>query len=416
MENKFKNIINNFINRIRKIGLKKLILYLIISVIVIAIFVIIGNLIEKKIFENNVKNKTYSSSQDFKTPREYIVYSGNEYIKEEKSNEKDIDLDIYLKFKLKTCENGKSNETLYNDVVNVIAQILNYSSFRLIDENQQLEIIVQCDSVKKIIKNTYYNGDENYFEKIKSMETIKEYKERKNREFEIQSKILNNLIQQEWKTSKIDLGEKIKEENNYSIYNNYMIKNAGKKIFNIVFFENYESNIVNNLKVNSKKDYIVQVLGNPDFEFADIIGYRGNEFYIFFINNRVSIYRVENEQEGYDEFLKILEQFREYKNSKKLASDITDLWSDYNEYEVNLNQIDIEYALRGIKIQFNVDSYNGIIIYNNYKGEIEEGINLKDIKENSEYKIPKYIFIKANEDLVFNTEIERAFKFKEITS
>ena len=48
MENKFKNIINNFINRIRKIGLKKLILYLIISVIVIAIFVIIGNLIEKE--------------------------------------------------------------------------------------------------------------------------------------------------------------------------------------------------------------------------------------------------------------------------------------------------------------------------------------------------------------------------------
>ena len=78
--------------------------------------------------------------------------------------------------------------------------------------------------------------------------------------------------------------------------------------------------------------------------------------------------------------MKILEQFREYKNSKKLASDITDLWSDYNEYEVNLNQIDIEYALRGIKIQFNVDSYNGIIIYNNYKGEIEEGINLKRYK------------------------------------
>lgn len=416
MENKFKNIINNFINRIRKIGLKKLILYLIISVIVIAIFVIIGNLIEKKIFENNVKNKTYSSSQDFKTPREYIVYSGNEYIKEEKSNEKDIDLDIYLKFKLKTYENGKSNETLYNDVVNVIAQILNYSSFRLIDENQQLEIIVQCDSVNKTIKSTYYNGDENYFAKIKSMETIKEYNERESQKFDIQSKILNDLIQQEWKASKVDLGKKLEEKNDYLIYNNYMIKNAGKKIFNIVFFENYESNIINNLKVNSKKDYIKQTLGNPDFEFADIIGYRGNEFYIFFINNRVSIYRVENEQEGYDEFLKILEQFREYKNSKKLASDITDLWSDYNEYEVNLNQIDIEYALRGIKIQFNVDSDNGIIIYNNYKGEIEEGINLKDIKENSEYKIPKYIFIKANEDLVFNTEIERAFKFKEITS
>lgn len=416
MEDILKKKINTFINKIKKIGIKKLIIYLIIILIIIIIFSIAKDFIAKKIFEKNVNNKTYLTSQDFKTPREYIVYSGNEYIKEEKSKEKDIDTDIYLKFKLKTYENETVNEALYNDVINVVAQILNYSSFRLIDKNQELIIVVKCDSTNKIIKNVYFNGDENYFSKIKSMKTMQEYKEGKSQEFIIQSTILNTLIEQEWKTSKIDFGKNIEEKNDYLIYKDYMVKRAGKKFFNIVFFESYEGNIINNLKVNSEKSYIKQILGDPDFEFDDIIGYKGNEIYIFFINNRISIYRVENDKEGYNEVLDIFEQFRIHKNSKKLASDLTDIWSDYNEYEVNSEQITIEYALRGIEIQFNYGTENGIIIYNNYMGEIEKGVNFNSIKEKSEYDIPKYTFIKADEDLVFNTEIKRAFKFREINS
>lgn len=416
MENTLKNIINNFINKIKKIGLKKIILYLIGTVFILIMLTIFGRYIEKNFYEKNVNKKDYLSSQDFKTAREYIVYSGNEYIKEEKSKEENIDIDIYLTFRVKTYDNGISNEILYNDVINIVAQTLQYCNFRLIDKKQELTIVVQCDYTTKAIKKVYYNGDENYFAKIKSKKTLENYEEEESREFEIQSTVLNNLIQQEWRTSKVNLGTKIEEKDDYLIYKNYMVKNAGRKVFNIVFFESYESNIINGLKVNSEKSYIKQILGSPDFEFADIIGYKGDKFYIFFINNRVSIYRVENDKEGYDTLLDIFEQFREHKNSKKLASDLTDLWSDYNEYEVNSENITIEYAIRGIEIQFNTGSDNGITIYNNYIGEIEKGVKFKDIKGKSDYRIPKFTFIKANEDMVFNTEIKRAFKFKEIIS
>ena len=91
--------IDVFLNKIKKMK-KKHIIIGIICVIVIISIMLIANFIKEKKYTEEVKNKEYSSSNDFKTAKEYIIHSGNEYIKEEESTEENIQTDIYLKFKV----------------------------------------------------------------------------------------------------------------------------------------------------------------------------------------------------------------------------------------------------------------------------------------------------------------------------
>ena len=142
---------------------------------------------------------------------------------------------------------------------------------------------------------------------------------------------------------------------------------------------------------------------------------KGKEIYAFFTDTSASIYRIEKSEDGYDDFLKLIEKFREDRNVKELTKNLTDIWSDYNVYEYDSNYVDIQYALRGVAIQFNVTSEHGLIVYKNYIGEINEGVNLQTFKD-SQATVPAYTYIKADEDLVFNTEIQRCFAFEEIVS
>ncbi len=416
MENEFKKIIKFIKNLINKIGLKKIIYYSIGFFIILIVLIFLGKAIEKKSFEKDINDNQYITSDDFKSVREYVVYAGHTYVKEEYSKEKDIFEDIYVQFKEKTHESNTINDVMYNDAVEIIAKILNYNNFRIIDKKQELVISVVCNKENKTINNVYYNGEENYFENLKAKNELQNYDQIKNTDFEIQSSLLKNIIEQNWKTGKVKFDKKINVKNKYDIYDKYMVKTCGNKVYNIVFNEKYDENIINGLNVKTSKEDIEKELGNPYYEYDDIVGYKGNEVYVFFINNTVSIYRVEKYTEEFEEFLNIIENFREDKNSGKLASSITDLWNDYNEFSVENGKINIEYALRGVQIQFNIGRENGIILYNNYIGDLEKGVNYLDIKDNKDYTMPKYTFVKVNEDLVFNSEIQRAFMFSEINS
>ena len=141
-----------------------------------------------------MKNKEYSSSNDFKTAKEYIIHSGNEYIKEEESTEENIQTDIYLKFKVYPFEGDESNEDFYNSLIRVVARTLNYDNYRLIDKDKNLIITVIGDKENKTVKNIYFNGVENYFSIENSKKSIKEYKDIEEKEYEVNSNILNTCI------------------------------------------------------------------------------------------------------------------------------------------------------------------------------------------------------------------------------
>ena len=132
----------------------------------------------------------------------------------------------------------------------------------------------------------------------------------------------------------------------------------------------------------------------------------------------IIVYNIVNKEDkniGLNETSQNLVEISEV-NEDAVTDECLDEWNDYNEFSVENGKINIEYALRGVQIQFNIGRENGIILYNNYIGDLEKGVNYLDIKDNKDYTMPKYTFVKVNEDLVFNSEIQRAFMFSEINS
>lgn len=392
--------------------IKKIIIIIFILILIIILINIIKYFQEQK-YINKVLNTEYTEYEDFKTAKEYIIYSGNTYIKEVESSENDFYKDIYMKFKYDLYTNGNSNQYFYERTIKIIANTLNYNNFRLIDDEKKLVITVFCedDSVKSI----YYNGDKNYFEKTNSIETMQNVKEIQVTDLNIQSKIINDAISNNWYFAKMNFGHRTETKEEYEIYSNegIRVKNINKKIFNIVFLENYKSKIVNDLTVTSSKEEIIETLGKPTFEDYGIIGYKGKNIYIFFGNDYVSVYRIEEDTDGYDKFLEIQKEFRKEKNVKSLISKLVDLWDDFDKYEVKSNYVNIIYSLRGIKVQINVTNENGFIFYNNYIGKMDDNLDIFNFKELNR-DLPEYTYVYATRDLVEECEVERATIFEDI--
>ena len=108
------------LNKIRKLKKKHIIMAVAVFILLIILIVFIGH-IQEKVYKEKVKNNEYESANDFKTAKEYIIYSGNEYIREEKSKEENIEIDIYVKFTVNLYEEEKSNEEFFTDLVNIVA-------------------------------------------------------------------------------------------------------------------------------------------------------------------------------------------------------------------------------------------------------------------------------------------------------
>ncbi len=407
--------IKSIFNKIQSLKKKHIIIGIAI-IISIIIFIVAVQIIQEKNYIKEVKNKEYYSANDFKTAKEYIIYSGNEYIKEEDSKVDNISKDIYLRFKVDLFEDEESNEEFYTDLINIVAHTLYYDNFRLIDKDKNLIITVFCDKENNTVRNIYYNGVENYFSIQNSKKMLQNYSSEEQKEYEVNSRILNDIVNNKWEISKVKLKNRKEVKNDYLIYDDFMVRNISKKIYNIVFLNNYDEPIINGIKVGTSQEEIINKLGQPNYDSLGIIGYKDKNIYVFFGTNTVSVYRVENDESIYDGFIDLVEEFRQTKSSKKFISNLTEIWDDFNEYEVEDNYIEIEYALKGVKIQFNVTNEHGIILYDNYKGEVEKGTNIYDIKGKEDYELPLYTYIHSDESLILNSEINRAFEFEEIDS
>lgn len=373
---------------------KKILIILIVLLVVLVSILLLRSLLEKK----QEENKTYSTIEDFKTPKDVVNYLGGEFIKQEESKAEGFEADIYIKFKVDLYTDKTSNEEYYNKMMDMISYSLNYNSFRLIDDSREMLIAVICDSKNGRIKRKYINGDSNYFGNAESQKNLQQMRETKTTALEIQSKELIELLNNNWKASSVKFGEKTGTFNKYDIYEQegIQVRNVYKKVFNIVFKENYKNPVINGITTNMTEEQIKQILGEPTIKSEDmqIFGYKGNDIYVFFSQNRISIYRVEY----YDtlEFEEIVKKYIEDKDVKKFVSSITDIWPDYDEYEYGSEYINLEYSLKGIKIQFNVTKNHGVIIYNNCDKAIFREIDDKELKNNVFYKNKNAIL--ANEE------------------
>ncbi|MBR6033571.1 MAG: hypothetical protein IKP28_02360 [Clostridia bacterium] len=369
----------------------------ILVIIIITLFIIINQLPKN----NEVE---YEMPSQITSIEDLLKYYNCTNIMITESKENGFEYDIYLKFGEDTWkENGNSNEAYYTSIIVNVANLLNYNSYRMIDSERKLLITIIANNAERKIQKTYINGQIDYFSRELTKKIADTYKEVKEIDMKIQAKEINALINNNWEP--IQLGTIESRFEDYDIYfdEGIEVKTIDGKVYNIIFTEKYKETILNGLRVNDTKEKITNALGKPSFSDPSVIGYKGKDIYVFFSENEISVYRVQTFEDMKD-FLNLWNTFLNEKDVKSFVNKVTDIWPGYSEFLYDSNFVYLKYTLKGIVIQFNVTTENGIVLYNNFQGTIGNELTLKDINPEN---IPKNIYLHTDEDLVETEEINR---------
>ena len=386
-----------------KLNLKRIVFILICVLISIIISLVIYYALSA------MGKRNVTSLESFTSVKDAVKYMNCEYYSMKKDVSNSFRTNIYLKFKVKPIENNISYENYYNNLILAVANVLKYTNFVLNDNENSVIISVTCDKDAKIIKEVKVNGESNYFQNEMSKLNLQNFTSVNNINVNVQSSILISLINNKFKYDENLLGIKESTIDNYDIFFNEGIraKNIDNKVFNIVFTNKYKDSVINNITVGKSFEDIEKILGQPTFTDDYFIGYKTDKFYIFFLENQISVYR--NESYDTTEFAKAVSKFLTEKNSNNLASSLIKVWPDFDEIKMEGNTINLKYTLKGVNIQFNYMLRHGVHIYNNFKGKITDNLTIDNLIQNPQ-NLPEYVYIES-EDLVYKNEYQRAHSF-----
>lgn len=376
---------------------------IVLLIVFIVLLLIIGS---RKI--NMQNTPIYSTIEEMPDVETLINQMYGKYIKMEDSKDEKYYKDIYVELKYGLYEGEESQKDFYNSLIIAVAQKMNYDNVRVIDEEKQIELKIVCDKENGQLIGSYINGDTNFFGHYESQKALANYKKMKTTELNIESVEINTLIQNGWDKNKLSIGEPENQVDEYIEYATFGINiyEIDEKVFNLIFDDRYEGTVVNGIKVGDSFNTIMSKLGAPTFGSADdfYIGYKGEDLYVFFNQNQISIYPVEKEVKSISE---LIEKYEEDSSIKKLVSGATDIWENYEEYYYNEYVVNLSYPIAGIKFQFGVMENHGIIIYNNFIGKIIENYTQEELSK-IEIEIPSYVYF-VEGDSVDEYERERNY-------
>lgn len=385
--------------------------YLVLIVFVVIIFIILGVMISKSFWalmpESGKARVERISSIKYESLKELFEYYECEYKTTVFANKKGYEQQINASLRLPPSEGNIVNEEFYMALLNDVALYIDYKNFIINDEERNLKIEVICENAQ--IKTITINGIENYFEQKKEELAQRKYIEIQETNIKANSIHISNAISNNWKSDQV-FGTRESLYNGYDIYleEGIEVRKIQGKIYNIVFTENYNEPVVNDIRTTDTLQNIRLKLGEPSFEDKGngVIGYKGENYYVFFGNNEISIYRNDN----YD-VSKLMSLLTEYRSDSvdllEFMDKLTDLWPDYNEYTYNASSVYISYALKGFEIKINYNNERGFIFYNNF--DISES-ELENYLDSDDYKA--YL----QTDLVLKAEVDRRVENRDMES
>ncbi|MBR3325125.1 MAG: hypothetical protein IKG14_03675 [Clostridia bacterium] len=378
----------------KKHNIRKII---IIAIVLILLFFIIGYFLYKKQPTEGLKEIIESLD---------CIYYG-EYT----SSEEGIDTDIVIGLKTMPIDDKNliSNQYYYETLIKAVSTKMQGKVFRLIDEKNNIFINIK-ENEKKV--SYTINGSNNYFET--EIAKLSKRKEEKQIKLNIKSEVLNTLIKNDWgrAQSREILGTADKHENDYDYYNEkgYYLRTINTKIFNFVFTKKYQDEVFEGIKTGLSNREIKKILGAPEFENEDaemLIGYKTNNFYVFFCQGEISIYKYEKEKEEDNKaFSDLVTELNEKKNYDEFLKNLTELYPDYLKYTRDETGTELLYPQRGFKVEIN-NYKKGITFFNNYKGKITNSISSENIQ--SIDKLPRNLFFSTYNSF-FDYELNRIEK------
>ena len=376
---------------------------LIVILILILVIIAVRALVLYNEKQSQFEEKRYDTPADFYTVEEVARYMDCEYIREEKPKNESYDLDIYLKFKYDLYTDGASNKDYFYRAIVLFAQVTGYQNIRLIDEERDILIAIYGDPEEEKISRLYINGKENYFGETDTLQELDKYTSAATVRIDVKSPLLQDIIKNDWDTTKVNLGSQESSLDEYEIYfdEGYRVKKRATTIFNIEFTDKYTEPVVNNIKVGTSFEEIQNQMGTPAFGGTEynFIGYMSYNLYVFFWEDRISVYKVDSMTDE-QQFLTLFEKFRQDLDLRSFVNALTDMWPDYSYYAYDTDYLQLTYILKGIDIKINIDMDNGVTFYSNYNGSyLQDLIQQKD-------NLPSYTYFN-NDNLVYKNEYSK---------
>ena len=376
---------------------------LIVILILILVIIAVRALVLYNEKQSQFEEKRYDTPADFYTVEEVARYMDCEYIREEKPKNESYDLDIYLKFKYDLYTDGASNKDYFYRAIVLFAQVTEYQNIRLIDEERDILIAIYGDPEEEKISKLYINGKENYFGETDTLQELDKYTSASTVRIDVNSPLLQDIIKNDWDTTKVNLGSQESTLDEYEIYfdEGYRVKKRATTIFNIEFTDKYTEPVVNNIKVGTSFEEIQNQMGTPAFGGTEynFIGYMSYNLYVFFFFFRISVYKVDSMTDE-QQFLKLFEKFRQDLDLRSFVNELTNMWPDYSYYAYDTDYLQLTYILKGIDIKINIDMDNGVTFYSNYNGSyLQDLIQQKD-------NLPSYTYFN-NDNLVYLNEYSK---------
>ena len=205
--------------------------------------------------------------------KELVEKNECEYINDTTSTEEGYDIDIYLKFGRDPIVDGVSSEPYYGTVCDSIANGIGYLSVRLIDESRGITIKIKCSNgsvesiyINDVTKEEYFNNLLSDYAKQKPLEVTPI-------SMTVSSSELTNFINNSWNSSSVNLGTKESTFKKYDIYfeEGIEIRNINKKVFNIVFNNKYQKDVISGIKVGTDLEAIEDRFGTAHYASTDIV-------------------------------------------------------------------------------------------------------------------------------------------------
>lgn len=370
------------------------------------------------------KTSKHDKIDDFIDLKELVEYIGCDYYKSTSSTEEGYEGDYYIKFSVDPIDESlpASNKMKYENAILSIEEFLKFKNIRIIDESRKLVVRTNCDKENKHVDYTI-NGVRGYFERLLAKTQVEQNKEKVSN-FNIVSPELNSIIKANWVRRSASLGtidEPVDDNYDYDIYvdEGYRTKTIGTKIYNIVFEQNYNREVVSGVKPGMKLSEVVSVLGEPTYKeveniaSCEYVGYKLSSCYVFF-SDVISVYPiVEFDEAKNAQFAEAVSNFEKDGLKSEFLKKVTEIYPNYSMLNTktseNGNNSILEYALYGFSIIFK-DDYNAITIYENYQGKIDSDTTVDELKLG--LKSLPLIETRFHENLLEYEEAERVEKTK----
>ena len=358
--------------------------------------------VQNQVVMQDLENAVYDDSVKYDNIKSVLESYGCSFISETK---KPTEI-IYLLFGKNLYErDGTSNQNYFESLINACAKKISKNIFYLYDEQNSIQIMVECDLVNseityKInnISNYFSNSDSDLFKEAETAEIVK------YQPIEKTYNILYNLIDNNmFLTKEFGEAEGKTEDGKYEYYLNKTIKayiSAGK-VRNLIFTSAYEGDVFYNISVGTPLKQVAEQL--PDYAFGSVndgfLGYRTKDVYVFIYEDEISVYGYSYYE--HSEFEEYVKSYLTNYDLEKFVNNVTSLWQSYDEFEFDKeNQsLHLTYPYIGVMIDIEDNDASGITLYSNYyfTDTTKRLVAQEDVSINSK------------EDAIYKVEMNRKF-------